>query len=187
MNHICIKGRLSMKLIQVIIVTAIMYGFLSICAFGEPSTTTFETGPFTVAVDLGEICDIQIEEPTQNEMLDGSTYTSYIIWVCDSMITFTEYDTYYFNLEDDFGTNSIYIDLLKIGADKDTIYVAEREIDGHHGAVGSAFLPEYGTEIYMAGFYTSPRSVCHITVIGSDNYNRMITILRTIHIEEAHV
>jgi hypothetical protein len=146
--------------------------------------TTFKTGPFTGSVDLGMPCNhTNISKPVSSEDLGGAGYTNYIATICTATIAITRYDKDIFNLTTPFGTSSVNRNLLKFGADKDTIKVYDREINSQSGAVGSGYISKSGLTLYAAGSYVSPKSVCRIYLTG--NQTEMISILKTIHVTEA--
>ena len=148
------------------------------------SGTTFKTGPFTGSVDLGMPCNhTNISKPVSSETLGGAGYSNYIATICTATIAITRYDNDTFNLTTPFGTSSVTRNLLKIGADKDTLDVYDREINSQSGAVGSGYISKSDLTLYTAGFYVSPKSVCWIYLTG--NQTEMISALKTIHVTEA--
>jgi hypothetical protein len=155
----------------------------SLSVSASDTTTKFKTGPFTVSVDLGMQCnDINISKPAPNELLSGDSYTSYSATGCNALIEFIRLDTLP-NWSADFPTDSVRSELLKRGADKDTISLYDRTIDDKSGAVGSGYLPKSEKNLYIAGFYVSPKSVCWIHIYS--NETKMISALKTIHVTEA--
>jgi hypothetical protein len=156
----------------------------SFCVSATDTTTRFQTGPFNVSVDFGQHCnDINISEPEQDEWLDGTPYIDYIVMVCDAMVSFTTTEKANFDLNSSLETRSTFRDLIESGADKDTIRVYNREIDGMPGVVGSGYVPNYDMNSYLASFYVSKDTIVHIGVWG--NESKIKTILKTIHVIEA--
>jgi hypothetical protein len=166
-------------------IALVMAAMTSFCVSASDTTTKFQTGPFTGSIDLGEHCDnIYIEEPTHGELLSGdNNYTGYLLNFCDVIISFARYDFPVLDLNEGHGTEGIRIDLLRQGADKETISVFERKIDGKPGGVGSGYVPKYGIDLYEAGFYVSSSTVCHIDIW--ENESQMIAALKTINVTEA--
>jgi hypothetical protein len=73
--------------------------------------------------------------------------------------------------------------LLYMGADKDTIVVNEREIDGHSGFVGQGFVVEKNNVVYCAIYQETPSILVVIT--GYDpNFNDFQKVVKTIHIKK---
>jgi hypothetical protein len=170
-----LKARIKCLIALVVVLMA------SSCVSASNTTTKFQTGPFSVSIDLGESCnDINISEPAHNEWLDGTAYTSYIVELCGALVSFTTTDNTNNDLNTPFGTDSISHDLIELGADKDTISVYNREINGMPGAVGSGYMPKYGTNAYSASYYVSKDTVGHIFVWG--NESKIKTALKTIHV-----
>ena len=143
----------------------------------------FETGPFAVSVDLGMHCsDININEPAKSEHISGYSYTRYSNEICRAFINFIQYESPFDYFKGNYEEETIKSDLISLGADKDTIYIYERIIDSKPGAVGSGYIPKYDSNFYEAGFYVSPRTVCHILVW--ENESQMLSILKTIRVTE---
>jgi len=163
------------------LVVALMASF---CVSASDTTTKFQTGPFTVSVDLGELCnDINISKPVQSELISGETYTYYEVNCCRVLLQIDRFDKDTFDLTEPFDTSLIKNVLSRFGVDKDTIEVYAREINSQSGVVGEGYLPESDATLYTADFYVSPKSRCFIYVW--DNETEMISILKTIHITEA--
>lgn len=163
-------------------IALVIVAMTSFCVSASDTITEFQTGPFTVSVDLGKSCnDLNISEPDQVETLSGDSYTSYSATACNAVISFLRYDTPP-NWSDDFGTNSVKSALLKWGADKDTINVYDRTINDKSGAFGSGYIPKSEMICYKAGFYVSPKTLCWISIW--DNETMMISALKTIKVTE---
>lgn len=174
-------GEANLKFGIMCIIALIIVAATSFCVSASDTTTNFHTGPFNVSVDLGESCnDLEINEPVQGEWLDGTAYTDYIASACGAMLAFATTDKANHDLKDSFGTDTIFSDLVELGADKDTIKVFEREIDGMPGAVGSGYVSKYGLNLYMASYYVSKDTIGHISVWG--NESKIKTALKTIHV-----
>ena len=82
-----------------------------------------------------------------------------------------------------FDTSVTKNDLLKLGADKETINVSERKINGWPGAFGSGYVSKYGSTIYEADFYVDPKTIGHILL--DNNETEIVSALKTIHVTEA--
>ncbi len=164
-------------------VAVVLASIFSIASASD-TTTKFKTGPFMVSVDLGMPCnDTNISKPVSSEDLGGAGYTKYDTRVCGLMISILRADKDKYDLTSSFGTSTISPGLTKSGADKGTIALYDRTIDGKSGAVGSGYVPKSDENLYCAGFYVSPKSFCYIYVWG--NETMMISTLKTIHIMEA--
>ena len=144
----------------------------SFCVSASDTTTKFQTGPFTVTVDLGTHCnDTNISKPVSNEDLGGNGYTDYDANLCKAEIWIRQWGkdaTYSFDLNSAFPTESILQSLIKLGADKDTINLYARTIDGKPGAAGSGYVPKLDKMRYSAAFYVSPKSFCRIYIWGNE-------------------
>jgi hypothetical protein len=148
------------------------------------TVTTFKTGPFTGSIDLGVPCnDLNISKPVQAERLNGYSYTEYVLTACGVIIDFVRYDAPVFASNENLPTTGITSDLLRWGADKDTISVFERKIDGKPGEVGSGYVPKYNLNCYEAGFLESTRTNVNLFLWG--NETMMISALKTIHVTES--
>jgi len=148
------------------------------------TVTTFKTGPFNVSVDLGVPCnDTIISKPVQSEWLNGNRHIDYNTSTCGVSIFLTTTDNANYDLNSGFDTGVTKDDLLKLGADKETINVSERKINGWPGAVGSGHVSKYGTTIYEADFYVNPQTVGRILL--DNNETEIISALNTIHVTEA--
>jgi len=170
------------RLNSFIAMVVVILASFSIAVASSNTSNTFKTGPFTVSVNLGMPCnDINISKPDQVETLSGDSYTDYTINACQCIIYFLRYDTPQ-NWRDDFGTDVIQEVLIKAGADRDTINVYDRTIDGKSGAVGSGYIPKNDNQLYYAGFFVSPKSLGYIYIW--DNQTEMISALKTIHVTE---
>lgn len=177
-------GGFNLKLGIKCFVVLVIVAMTSMCVSASDTTTKFKTGSFTVSVDLGESCnDIDISEPSNGEWLDGTAYTNYIAMLCGSMVSFVTTDNADYDLTGSYGTESTRSNLITMGADKDTINVYNRKIDGIPGAVGSGYISEKGYTMYMANYYVSTDTTGLIVV--RDNQTKMISALKTIHVTEA--
>lgn len=151
------------------------------------TTTKFDAGPFNCSVDLNTPChDITIGNPVHKEMLDGTGYVNYPVEICGVSISFTRYNkSNVFDVEKGVSTQSIFGDLISFGVDMSTIQLYPRIIDGRNGATGSASVTRLNSDVYDASYIISPRSLCRITVWGANNYEKMVSVLNTIHTTEA--
>ena len=108
---------------------------------------------------------------------------------CGIQISFTRYDEPMFNLNKNFETAIIQNDLMNMSADKDSLVISERKIDGKPGAVGSGYLPKQDLKVHIADFYVSSSTVGRIYILENantlENETLMISALKTIHITEA--
>ena len=148
------------------------------------TVTTFKTGPFSVSVDLGIPCnDTNISNPAQSEWLNGNRHIDYNMSACGVSIFLTTTDNANNDVNNDFDTGITKNDLLKLGADKETINVSERKINGWPGALGSGYVSKYGLTIYEADFYVNPKTVGHILL--DNNETEIVSALKTIHVTEA--
>jgi hypothetical protein len=148
------------------------------------TVTTFKTGPFSVSVDLGIPCnDTNISKTAQSEWLNGNRYIDYNTSACGVSIFLTTTDNANNDVNNDFDTGITKNDLLKLGADKETINVSERKINGWPGAFGSGYVSKYGSTIYEADFYVNPKTVGHILL--DNNETEIVSALKTIHVTEA--
>lgn len=173
-----------MKLWTKCLIAMVIVVMTSFCVSATDTTTKFQTGPFSVSVDLGMPCsDINISQPVKTESLSGSTFTQYSVNCCGVLFEMENYDKDTFDITSAFDTVGILKDLLSLGADKDAISTYQREISGMPGAVGSAYVPKYAKTVYAARYYASPKSLGYIYAIG--NETEMISILKTIHVTEA--
>jgi hypothetical protein len=147
--------------------------------------TTFKTGPFNISVDLGmpPCKDINISKPVSTEGISGNSYTKYDVLACGTTIRIMRLNNGITNLTTAFTTGGLNSDLITSGADNSTINLYSRTIDGKFGAVGSGYVPENHVELYHAGFYVSPKSLCWIYVWN--NQTMMASVLETIHVTEA--
>jgi hypothetical protein len=147
------------------------------------TVTTFKTGPFNVSVDLGVPCnDTNISKPAQSELVNGNRYIDYNTSACGVSISLTKTENANYDLNS-FDTGTTKDDLLKLGADKETINVSERKINGWPGALGSGYVSKYGSTVYEADFYVNPQIVGHILL--DNNETEIISALKTIHVTEA--
>jgi hypothetical protein len=172
-----------MRRIEIILVAVVL---ASICNIASASNTTtkFQTGPFNVTVDLGVPCnDTNISKPVSSEDLGGNSYTDYDTHLCKAQIWIRQWDKDRLDMTSDFSTSGITDYFAKNGADKDTIRLYSRTIDGKPGAAGMGYLPKFDKVQYIAGFYISAKSYCYIYIL--DNETMMISALKTIHITEA--
>lgn len=151
------------------------------------TTTKFDAGPFNCSIDLNTPChDINIGKPVHKEMLDGTGYVNYPVEICGVSISFTRYNkSNVFDVEKGVSTQSIFGDLISFGVDMSTIQLYPRIIDGRNGATGSASVTRLNSDVYDASYIISPRSLCRITVWGANNYEKMVSVLNTIHTTEA--
>jgi hypothetical protein len=164
-----------------VVMVVVLTAFCVTLASG--TVTTFKTGPFTVSVDLGELCtDINISKPIPSESIGGDTYTLYKMSGCEVALQIKRYDNLDFDTTSAFGAEGVTKDLLYAGADKDAISIFNREINGMPGAVGSAYIPNSKSTFYTARYYVSPKSLGYIYV--QDNETKMISALKTIHVTE---
>jgi hypothetical protein len=167
------------------LIALVIVAMTPFCVSASDTTTTFQTGPFRGNIDLGVPCaKLDIREPIQSELLTGERFTDYKINLCNGslvVLMFKKYDSLGFVFAGDYGTDSIQSNLLRLGADKDTITVFERKIDGKPGAVGSGYVPERGFDVYLAGFFASSDTIGQIM---ANNYTVMISALKTIHVTE---
>jgi hypothetical protein len=171
-----------MKIKFSIVMLVILAAFCVTLASG--TVTTFKTGPFSVSVDLGTACnDTNISKPVSSEDLGGDSYTVYDVFLCNAQLYINRHDKDTFDLTSAFPTTYIHSDLVINGADKDTIALYDRTIDGKLGAAGSGYVPKIDKTLYEAAFYVSPKSYCYIYVWG--NQTMMVSALKTIHITEA--
>jgi len=128
--------KFEIKSLIVLVIVAMAFSIAS----ASDTTTKFQTGPFTVSIDLGNPCnDLNISKPIQGER-SGIKYTDYITTSACGVFTFLRYDTPVFDLNSNFGTTTIQNDLLSLGISKDTISVFEQKIDGKPGAIGSGYI-----------------------------------------------
>jgi hypothetical protein len=149
------------------------------------TNVTFNEGPFHCSLDLGTNCsDVEISRPIHNQLPDGTGYDHFNAKICGVAIALTHYNKSIFDLDKGVSTQSIFGDLISLSADSKTIQLYSRIIDGQNGAVGSANIPRYETDVYDASYLISPESVCRITVWGASNYNKMKSTMDTIHVEE---
>lgn len=164
----------------------VVLSFPSIAATSN-TTTKFDAGPFNCSVDLNTPChDITIGNPVHKEMLDGTGYVNYPVEICGVSISFTRYNkSNVFDVEKGVSTQSIFGDLISFGVDMSTIQLYPRIIDGRNGATGSASVTRLNSDVYDASYIISPRSLCRITVWGANNYEKMVSVLNTIHTTEA--
>jgi hypothetical protein len=174
------------RIIWFIATAVVVLSSLSIAATSN-TTTKFDAGPFSCSVDLNISChDIIIGKPIHKEMMDGTDYIDYPVEICGVSISFTRYNkSNVFDVEKGVSTQSIFGDLISFGVDMNTIQLYPRIIDGRNGATGSASVTRLNSDVYDASYIISPRSVCHITVWGANNYNKMVSVLNTIHTKEA--
>jgi hypothetical protein len=148
------------------------------------TVNTFKTGPFNGSVDLGIPCnDTNISKPVSSEDLGGEGYIDYHAKVCKADIEIVRYDKDRFDLTSAIPNDAINIALIQSGADKDTIALYDRTIDGKYGAAGSGYLPKTDTMVYFGAFDISAKSVCIFFIL--DNETMMISALKTIHVNEA--
>jgi len=175
-----------MRQIELILVAVVLTSFFSI-ASASSTSNTFKTGPFTVSVDLGTPCnDTNISKPVSSEDLGGNSYTDYDTNLCNAEIWIRQWGkntTHSFDLISPFSTSDINIALMSRGADKDTIELYSRTIDGKPGAAGKGYVPKSDKWRFIAGFYISSKSYCYLYVSG--NETKMISALKSIHITEA--
>ena len=170
-----------MKLIIVLLCVVLAAFFVTLAS---STVTTFKTGPFTVSVDLGVPCnDTNISKPEASELLSGRSYTVFDVNMCKAHLYLRRYDKDIFDSTTSYSTSSIKSELIRKGADKDTIDLYDRTIDGKSGAAGRGYVPKYDERVYIAGFIVSPKSYCLINLW--DNETMMISALKTIHITEA--
>lgn len=154
----------------------------SFCVSASDTTTKFQTGPFTVSVDLGVPCnDVNISKPASTESLGGESYTVYDTSACGVEIWIKRCNKDTFTTA--FPTAAINAVLVQDGADKDTIALYDRTIDGKSGAAGSGYVPKFEKTIYLGAFAISAKSLCYITIW--DNQTMMVSALKTIHVKEA--
>ena len=172
-----------MRQIEVILVAVTLASIFSIASASD-TTTKFQTGPFTVSVDLGTSCnDTNISKPVSSENLGGDSYTDYRANLCGVDIGFRRWDKDTIDLTSAFPTSKINTALLESGVDKDTIDLYSCTIDGKPGAVGKGYAPKLDKMDYAAAFHVSRKSFCYIYVW--DNETMMISALKSIHITEA--
>ncbi len=165
----------------VLIIMALAY--FSVASSSSNTTVTFETGPFTGSVDLGEPCnDIKVEEPTHTEGRDGTIQTDCFINACGSTVLLSKYAYVKYDMKSGFSADDAAADLAATGADKDTIQISEHEINGHPGIVVTGYLPERNATMYIAGFYVSPSASGKILVW--DNESKMEMAIKTINVME---
>jgi hypothetical protein len=167
------------------VVTVFLASFSIVSA--SNTNVTFDAGPFNCTIDLGLNCsDININKPIHNELSDGTGYDRFAVNICGVSILLTRYNkSNIFDLEKGVSTDSIFGDLISLSADKKTIQVYKRVIDGQNGAAGSATVPRYNSDVYDASYLISSRSVCRITIWGASNNKVMISAMDTIHVKEA--
>jgi len=178
---------LKVRIIWLIATVVVVLSFPCIAATSN-ITTKFDAGPFNCSVDLNTPChDINIGKPIHKEMMDRTDYyVNYPVEICGVSITFTRYNkSNVFDVETGVSTQSIFGDLISFGVDMNTIQLYPRIIDGRNGATGSASVTRLNSDVYDASYIISPRSVCRITVWGANNYNKMVSVLNTIHTKEA--
>jgi len=148
------------------------------------TVTTFKTGPFSISVDLGVPCnDTNISKPAQNEWLNGNRDIDYNMSACGVSIFLTTTGNANYDVNSAFDTDVTKSDLLKLGADKETINVSERKINSWPGALGSGHVSKYGSTIYEADFYVNPQTVGRILL--DNNETEILSALKTIHVTEA--
>jgi len=177
---------IKVKQIELILVAVVLTSIFSIASASD-TTTKFKTGPFSVSVDLGMPCnDTNISKPVSSEDLGGNSYTDYDTNLCNAEIWIRQWGkdtTQSFDLISPFSTSDINSGLLGRGADKDTITIFARKIDGKPAAAGKGYVSKFDKWRYIAGFHISSKSYCYIWVWG--NETTMISALKTIHVTEA--
>ncbi len=164
-----------------LIIIALAYS--SVASSASDTTVSFETGPFTGSVDLGELCnDIKIEEPKHSEGQDGTIQTDCFIHACGSTVLLSNYAYIKFDMESGFSANDAVADLSATGVDKDTIQISEQDINGHPGMVVTGYIPEREMWMYIANFYVSPSALGKILVW--DDESKMAMAVKTINVME---
>ena len=173
-----------MKLGIKCLIALIIVAMTPFCVSASDTTTKFQTGPFTVTVDLGVPCtDVNISKPESSELLSGDKYTDYDVNMCNVYLSFTRYDKPLLDVTSVMAKEGVERTLMMNGCDKDVISLNSREINKMPGIVGEGYNSELGRTLYMARYYISSYTFGDIQIW--DNETRMISVLKTIHVTEA--
>jgi hypothetical protein len=168
------------------LIALVAVAMASFCVSASDTTTKFQTGPFTVSVDLGVPCtDVNISKPVSSEDLGGNSYTDYDTHMCKAQIWIRQWDKearHSFDLNEAIFKSPVKIDLIRLGVDKDTIMLYDRTIDGRPGVAGRGYVPKSDELLCIAALPISTKSYCYIRVWG--NETMMISALKTIHVTE---
>ncbi len=150
-----------------------------ICLFASmnASAITFESGQHVVSLDIGHPCNVSKIETIQDIDLSGNDIIIYNNLVNTTVIVTTQPSDKKYTLVQ----QSVINVLILLGADKDTIIIANRKIDGCNGLVGSGLRLKNQQTIYHA-IYTKSDN-CVVNVVGWDPYgNDFQKALKTIKV-----
>lgn len=165
-----------------IALTLMALAYFSVASAAD-TAVTFEAGPFTGSIDLGEPCnDFKVEEPKHIEGQDGTIQTNCFIHACGSTILLSKYGHVKYDMESEFSADDVTSGLSAAGVDKNTIQISEHEINGHPGIVVTGYMPERDVTMLIAGFYVSPSALGKILVW--DNATKMTMAVETINVRD---
>jgi hypothetical protein len=151
------------------------------------------TGPYKISFDLGlpnEAYTVTVSDPKEKESLGGDKSINYVINIKNetgitrlASLTLEQMQIKTFMTADEMqsGLRSILSDTAGLR----NVEVAEREIDGKPGAIGSGDLDVSGLNIkmYQASYYPFKDTLTFITS-GYPWDEGTLSLLKTIHIEK---
>jgi hypothetical protein len=165
-------------LAHILIFSILALGAVSTVA--SDNTTIFKAGPFNGSIDLGHSCEINVTGPYCSIDISGANYSIYNIY-CDDKV-FVQLQSY---KDGRYITNpqSIKSTLIENGADRDTIRIVDRVIDGINGYAGEGYAVAKGSEIYRAVYGINSRSACWIGT-WQGGHEDFLAALASIHVDQ---